>query len=106
MTPELLEKETTVLSSGEEDMRQFLSEIRQYPRLTPEQERELLYQKQPEQEPGSGLPEPAGLAGTVCLSGQLEPEQQGQLPQMRQPERQQEPVPERQKPVQELQAAP
>lgn len=39
---EHLEKETPVpLSTGEEDVRQFLSEIRQYPRLTPEQEREL-----------------------------------------------------------------
>ena len=37
-----LEKETAVpLSTGEEDVRQFLSEIRQYPRLTPEQERQL-----------------------------------------------------------------
>ena len=41
MTPELLEKETTAFSSGEEDLRQFLSEIRQYPRLSAEQEREL-----------------------------------------------------------------
>ena len=29
------------LSTGEEDVRQFLSEIRRYPRLTPQQEREL-----------------------------------------------------------------
>lgn len=39
---EHLEKETAVpLSTGEEDVRQFLSEIREYPRLTPEQERQL-----------------------------------------------------------------
>ena len=31
----------TPLSTGEEDVRQFLSEIRRYPRLTPQQEREL-----------------------------------------------------------------
>ena len=37
---ELLEKEIP-LSSGEEDVRQFLSEIRRYPRLTVEEEREL-----------------------------------------------------------------
>ena len=36
----LLEMETAV-SAGEEDMRQYLSEIRRYPRLTPEQERDL-----------------------------------------------------------------
>lgn len=36
---ELLEK--TPVSSGEDDVRQYLSEIRQFPRLTPEQEREL-----------------------------------------------------------------
>ena len=36
----LLEMDVT-LSSGEEDMRQYLSEIRRYPRLTPEQERIL-----------------------------------------------------------------
>lgn len=40
MTPELLEKETPV-STGEDDLRQFLSEIRQYPRLTAAEEREL-----------------------------------------------------------------
>lgn len=39
---ELLEKHTEVpLSTGEEDVRQFLSEIREYPRLTAEEEREL-----------------------------------------------------------------
>lgn len=39
---ELLEKQQdTPISSGEEDVRQFLSEIREYPRLTAEQEREL-----------------------------------------------------------------
>ena len=36
---ELLEK--TPVSTGEDDVRQYLSEIRQYPRLTPEEEREL-----------------------------------------------------------------
>lgn len=36
---ELLEK--TPLSTGEEDVRQYLSEIRAYPRLTAEEEREL-----------------------------------------------------------------
>lgn len=36
---ELLEK--TPVSAGEDDVRQYLSEIRQFPRLTPEQEREL-----------------------------------------------------------------
>ncbi len=37
---ELLEKQTAV-ASGEDDMRQFLSEIREYPRLTAEEERDL-----------------------------------------------------------------
>lgn len=37
---ELLEKQSAV-SSGEEDMRQYLREIREYPRLSAEQEREL-----------------------------------------------------------------
>ena len=37
---ELLEKQE-VVSAGEDDVRQFLSEIREYPRLTPEEEREL-----------------------------------------------------------------
>ena len=37
---ELLEKQTTV-SAGEDDMRQFLREIRAFPRLSPEQERTL-----------------------------------------------------------------
>ena len=42
MTSNLLTKESSVpLSSGEDDVRQFLSEIRQFPRLTQEQEREL-----------------------------------------------------------------
>ena len=31
----------TMVSAGEEDMRQYLSEIRRYPRLTAQQEREL-----------------------------------------------------------------
>ena len=39
---ELLEKQDAApLSGGEDDMRQFLSEIREYPRLTVQQEREL-----------------------------------------------------------------
>lgn len=39
---ELLEKQTsTPISSGEEDVRQFLSEIREFPRLTVEEERQL-----------------------------------------------------------------
>lgn len=37
MTSELLEKQT----QSEDDVSQYLSEIRQYPRLTPEEEREL-----------------------------------------------------------------
>ena len=42
MTSELLtEKQDTLISTGEDDVRQYLSEIRQYPRLTPEQERDL-----------------------------------------------------------------
>ena len=42
MTPDLLEQEVhTPISVGEEDARQFLREIRRYPMLTPEQEREL-----------------------------------------------------------------
>lgn len=39
MTIELLE--TDVLSTGEEDVRQYMSEIRRYPLLTAQQEREL-----------------------------------------------------------------
>ena len=42
MTSSLLEQElNTPISAGEEDVRQYLSEIRRYPRLTPEQERDL-----------------------------------------------------------------
>ena len=37
----ILEQESTLLSSGEEDVRQYMQEIRQYPRLTPEEERQL-----------------------------------------------------------------
>ena len=37
---ELLDKQSTV-SAGEDDVRQFLREIREFPRLTPEEEREL-----------------------------------------------------------------
>ena len=39
---ELLEKQTEIpISTGDEDVRQFLREIREFPRLTVEQEREL-----------------------------------------------------------------
>lgn len=42
MTSQLLTKQPTPdKKSGEDDVRQYLSEIRQYPRLTPEEEREL-----------------------------------------------------------------
>ena len=42
MTPTYLEQSASVpVSAGEDDVRQYLNEIRQYPRLTPEQEREL-----------------------------------------------------------------
>ena len=42
MTSQLLMQENpTPVSTGEDDMRQYLSEIRAYPRLTTEQEREL-----------------------------------------------------------------
>lgn len=42
MTSELLEKEMNIpISAGEEDVSQYLSEIRRYPRLTAEQEREV-----------------------------------------------------------------
>ena len=42
MISSLLEKEmNTPISSGEEDVRQYLQEIRSYPRLTPQEEREL-----------------------------------------------------------------
>lgn len=42
MTAELLEKqEPTPVSAGEDDVRQYLQEIRRYPLLTAEQEREL-----------------------------------------------------------------
>ena len=37
----LLEQESPVISAGEDDMRQYLSEIRRYPLLTAEEEREL-----------------------------------------------------------------
>ena len=40
MELEQLEQEVTVIA-GEDDVRQYLSEIRRYPRLTPEQERDL-----------------------------------------------------------------
>ena len=39
---ELLDKDTDLpLSAGEDDMRQFLREIRTFPRLTAEEEKEL-----------------------------------------------------------------
>ncbi len=38
---DLLTKESVPVPAGEDDVRQYLSEIRGYPRLTPEQEREL-----------------------------------------------------------------
>jgi len=38
---EIVEQEQILLSTGGEDVRQFLHEIREYPLLTPEQEREL-----------------------------------------------------------------
>lgn len=44
MTAELLEERETMnapVCAGEDDMRQYLREIRQYPLLTPQQEREL-----------------------------------------------------------------
>ena len=43
MTNALLEKEhhSVPVSAGEDDMRQYLHEIRQFPRLTPEEERQL-----------------------------------------------------------------
>ena len=37
----LLDKENTPVSAGEDDVRQYLHEIRQYPRLTAEEEREV-----------------------------------------------------------------
>ena len=44
MTSELLDKEITLPgSAGEDDVRVFLSEIRQFPRLTPEEERTLAH---------------------------------------------------------------
>ena len=42
MTPDLLDKETEApISAGHEDVRQFLSEIRAFPLLSPLEEREL-----------------------------------------------------------------
>ena len=38
---DLLIKESSPVSAGEDDVRQYLSEIRGYPRLTPEEERAL-----------------------------------------------------------------
>ena len=44
MTPELLEMESqNLVSAGDEDLRQFLQEIRQFPLLTVQQERELAH---------------------------------------------------------------
>lgn len=41
MSVELLEKQDVSVSAGEDDMRQYLQEIRSVPRLTPEQELQL-----------------------------------------------------------------
>ena len=41
MTPDLLDKQILSGPAGEDDVSRFLQEIRQYPRLTPEEEREL-----------------------------------------------------------------
>ena len=41
MTELLDREEQTPISSGEDDARQFLSEIRRYPLLTPDEERKL-----------------------------------------------------------------
>ncbi len=41
MSQSLLEKENIPVSAGEDDVRQYLHEIRQYPRLSPQEEREL-----------------------------------------------------------------
>ena len=41
MTAELLEKDKAPAAAGEDDVRRYMHEIRQYPRLTPQQEREL-----------------------------------------------------------------
>ena len=41
MSQMLLDKENTPVSAGEDDVRQYLHEIRQYPRLTAEEERTL-----------------------------------------------------------------
>ena len=41
MTANLLERNETPVSAGEDDVRQYLSEIRQYPMLSPQEEREL-----------------------------------------------------------------
>ena len=37
--------ENSPVSAGEDDVRQYLNEIRRYPRLTPEEERQLATQK-------------------------------------------------------------
>lgn len=44
MSEEQLEKQKKSSHSGDDDMRQFLRDIREYPRLTPEEERELAKQ--------------------------------------------------------------
>ncbi len=41
MSAELLDREELPVAAGEDTMRQYLQEIRQYPRLTPEEERVL-----------------------------------------------------------------
>lgn len=44
MTSQLLSKQPTpAVNTGEDDVRQYLSEIRQYPRLSPQEERELAH---------------------------------------------------------------
>lgn len=41
MTPTYMEQSAVQVSAGEDDVRQYIDEIRQFPRLTPEEEREL-----------------------------------------------------------------
>ena len=55
--------ETEVLSAGGEDMRQYLSEIRSYPVLTPQQERELAM--------GCAAGDPEAIRAMVCSNLRL-----------------------------------
>ena len=55
--------ETEVLSTGGEDMRQYLSEIRSYPVLTPQQERELAM--------GCAAGDPEAIRAMVCSNLRL-----------------------------------